>query len=80
MKNQKQSHLMNRYLPSLGLALLIAIPFYTPAHATTQERGATTYTPPPNQYTRELCGGVGNSAKANTQTRSLRPATQPRNG
>jgi len=33
MKIQKLSHLMNRYLPSLGLALLIAIPIYTPAHA-----------------------------------------------
>ena len=36
MKIQKLSHLMNRYLPSLGLALLIAIPIYTPAHASTR--------------------------------------------
>ena len=36
MKIQKLSHLMNRYLPSLGLALLIAIPIYTPAHASPQ--------------------------------------------
>jgi hypothetical protein len=33
MKIQKLSHLMNRYLPSLGLALLIAIPIFTPADA-----------------------------------------------
>ena len=38
MKIQKLSHLMNRYLPSLGLALLIAIPIYTPAHAATQRK------------------------------------------
>lgn len=36
MKIQKLSHLMNRYLPSLGLALLIAIPIYTPADAIAQ--------------------------------------------
>lgn len=50
MKAQKLSHLMNRFAPSMALALLIAIPINTPAHAADRHEGAqrpapTTLTP-----------------------------------